>query len=192
MRALVFLFARFLPVLSQRPHPPPTTHNKPHKRHNKNLKTPPSPPKKQVYLSGHGGNEFMKFQDTQELMAGDVADALAQMAAKGRYRELLLVVETCQAATLYSRVRCVCFVSCLLCFVLCLCFCLFVCVCCWWWSFFCAASAALCTPATLSCCPKKHARTTTNHKQKTNNKQTARRACWRWRAASRARAATAT
>ena len=49
----------------------------------------------------------MKFQDTQELMAADVADALAQMAAKGRYRELLLVVETCQAATLYSRVRCV-------------------------------------------------------------------------------------
>jgi hypothetical protein len=23
----------------------------------------------QVYISGHGGNEFMKFQDTEELMA---------------------------------------------------------------------------------------------------------------------------
>lgn len=24
---------------------------------------------RQVYISGHGGNEFMKFQDTEELMA---------------------------------------------------------------------------------------------------------------------------
>ncbi|KAF8057151.1 PIG-K [Scenedesmus sp. PABB004] len=57
-----------------------------------------------VYISGHGGNEFMKFQDTAELMAQDVADAVQQMHEKGRYRELLLVVETCQAATLYSRI----------------------------------------------------------------------------------------
>lgn len=47
----------------------------------------------------------MKFQDTQELMAQDVADAIQQMHEKGRYRELLLVVETCQAATLYSRIK---------------------------------------------------------------------------------------
>jgi len=59
----------------------------------------------QVYISGHGGNEFMKFQDTAELMAQDVADAVAQMHQKGRYRELLLIVETCQAATLYSRMK---------------------------------------------------------------------------------------
>lgn len=36
---------------------------------------PPYPPTAayhaclQVYISGHGGNEFMKFQDTEELMA---------------------------------------------------------------------------------------------------------------------------
>lgn len=47
----------------------------------------------------------MKFQDTQELMAQDVADAIQQMYEKGRYRELLLVVETCQAATLYSKIQ---------------------------------------------------------------------------------------
>ena len=58
-----------------------------------------------VFLTGHGGNEFLKFQDQQELMAGDVADIIAQMRVKGRYRELLLVVETCQAATLFSRVK---------------------------------------------------------------------------------------
>jgi glycosylphosphatidylinositol transamidase (GPIT) subunit GPI8 len=35
----------------------------------------------------------------------DVADAIAQMHMKGRYRELLLIVETCQAATLYSKIQ---------------------------------------------------------------------------------------
>jgi hypothetical protein len=35
----------------------------------------------------------------------DVADAIAQMHVKGRYRELLLIVETCQAATLYSKIQ---------------------------------------------------------------------------------------
>lgn len=35
----------------------------------------------------------------------DVADAVAQMHVKGRYRELLLIVETCQAATLYSKIQ---------------------------------------------------------------------------------------
>jgi hypothetical protein len=46
---------------------------------------PPHPPPThpgellQVYISGHGGNEFMKFQDTEELMAADVADAVQQV-----------------------------------------------------------------------------------------------------------------
>ncbi|GIL77306.1 hypothetical protein Vretifemale_6785 [Volvox reticuliferus] len=57
-----------------------------------------------VYLSGHGGNEFIKFNDVEELLAQDLADALAQMAEKGRYRELLMIVETCEAATLLQRV----------------------------------------------------------------------------------------
>jgi glycosylphosphatidylinositol transamidase (GPIT) subunit GPI8 len=30
---------------------------------------------------------------------------IPQMHRKGRYKELLLVVETCQAATLYSRIK---------------------------------------------------------------------------------------
>ena len=44
----------------------------------------PAPPAliPQIYITGHGGNEFIKFQDQQELMAGDVADALAQVCRK--------------------------------------------------------------------------------------------------------------
>ncbi|PNH06692.1 GPI-anchor transamidase [Tetrabaena socialis] len=57
-----------------------------------------------VYLSGHGGDEFIKFNDVEELLAQDLADGLAQMAEKRRYRELLIIVETCQAATLLQRI----------------------------------------------------------------------------------------
>lgn len=38
-------------------------------------------------------------------MAQDVADTIAQMHEKGRYKEVLLISETCQASTLYSRVH---------------------------------------------------------------------------------------
>ena len=56
-----------------------------------------------VYLTGHGGDEFLKFQDAEEIGGWDVADALAQMWQMGRYHELLFMVDTCQANTLYSR-----------------------------------------------------------------------------------------
>lgn len=43
-------------------------------------------------------------QDVQELMSQDLADALQQMHEKGRYNELLLMVETCEAATLVDKI----------------------------------------------------------------------------------------
>ena len=56
-----------------------------------------------VYMSGHGGDEFLKFQDSEEIGAQDLADAFAQMAEKRRFRELLFITDTCQANTLYTR-----------------------------------------------------------------------------------------
>jgi len=38
-----------------------------------------------VYMTGHGGNEFLKFQDSEEISAFDLADAFAQMWEKKRY-----------------------------------------------------------------------------------------------------------
>jgi phosphatidylinositol glycan class K len=35
-------------------------------------------------MTGHGGDEFLKFQDVAELLAQDLADALDQMAEKDR------------------------------------------------------------------------------------------------------------
>ena len=37
-----------------------------------------------VYMTGHGGNEFLKFQDSEEIGAWDLADAFEQMWEKKR------------------------------------------------------------------------------------------------------------
>lgn len=56
-----------------------------------------------IYLTGHGGSEFLKFQDSEEMSAFDVADAVQQMWAKKRYNELLFMVDTCQANSMYTK-----------------------------------------------------------------------------------------
>lgn len=53
-----------------------------------------------IYLTGHGGDEFLKFSDHFELTAEELAEAARAMFAHRRCAELLLVVDTCQAATL--------------------------------------------------------------------------------------------
>jgi len=56
-----------------------------------------------IYLTGHGGDEFLKFQDVEEISSHDIADAFKQMHEKRRYNEILFIVDTCQANTLYKR-----------------------------------------------------------------------------------------
>ena len=56
-----------------------------------------------VYMTGHGGNEFLKFQDAEEISSFDLADAFAQMWEKKRYHEMLFMIDTCQANTMYSK-----------------------------------------------------------------------------------------
>jgi GPI-anchor transamidase subunit K len=38
-----------------------------------------------LYLTGHGGNEFLKFQDNEEVSAFDIGDAIGQMWEKRRW-----------------------------------------------------------------------------------------------------------
>ncbi|KAI5359606.1 putative peptidase C13, legumain [Septoria linicola] len=54
-----------------------------------------------IYMTGHGGNEFLKFQDSEEISSFDLADAFEQMWEKKRYHELLFMIDTCQANTMY-------------------------------------------------------------------------------------------
>lgn len=56
-----------------------------------------------VYMTGHGGKEFLKFQDAEEISAFDLADAFAQMWEKKRYHEMLFMIDTCQANTMYTK-----------------------------------------------------------------------------------------
>ncbi|KAI0391397.1 peptidase C13 family-domain-containing protein [Xylariaceae sp. FL0594] len=56
-----------------------------------------------VYMTGHGGNEFLKFQDAEEIGAHDLANAFEQMWEKRRYHEILFMIDTCQANTMYSK-----------------------------------------------------------------------------------------
>jgi len=57
-----------------------------------------------VYMTGHGGNEFLKFQDNEEISAFDIADAFEQMWQKKRYNEIFFMVDTCQANTMFSKI----------------------------------------------------------------------------------------
>ncbi|CAI5756639.1 unnamed protein product [Candida verbasci] len=56
-----------------------------------------------IYMTGHGGNEFLKFQDAEEIGAYDLADAFEQMFEKKRYNEILFMIDTCQANTMYEK-----------------------------------------------------------------------------------------
>lgn len=83
-----------------------------------------------IYLTGHGGDGFLKFQDSEEITNVDLADAIQQMWEKQRYKpslllnilillshiidilyslmidryhEMLFIVDTCQAASLYQK-----------------------------------------------------------------------------------------
>lgn len=58
-----------------------------------------------LYMTGHGGDEFLKFQDSEELQSHDLADAVKQMKEKHRFKELLIMIDTCQAATLFSQLQ---------------------------------------------------------------------------------------
>ncbi|KAJ3294877.1 glycosylphosphatidylinositol anchor biosynthesis [Rhizoclosmatium sp. JEL0117] len=57
-----------------------------------------------IFMTGHGGKEFLKFQDAEEIGSHDVGDAIAQMHEKKRYNEIFFMIDTCQAATMYRHI----------------------------------------------------------------------------------------
>ncbi len=57
-----------------------------------------------LYITGHGGENFMKFQDNEQMLGEDIADVVAEMARLGRFGRLTLVVDTCKAATFCQHI----------------------------------------------------------------------------------------
>jgi GPI-anchor transamidase subunit K len=56
-----------------------------------------------IYFTGHGGEDFLKFHDENEISSREIADAFEQMWQKRRYKEILFITDTCQAESLSSR-----------------------------------------------------------------------------------------
>lgn len=56
-----------------------------------------------IFITGHSGEEFIKFQDWEELTSTDIADAFKQMQQQRRYKQIFWVSDTCQAATLQNQ-----------------------------------------------------------------------------------------
>ncbi|KAL7533913.1 hypothetical protein ACHAXR_007670 [Thalassiosira sp. AJA248-18] len=58
-----------------------------------------------VYLTGHGGDNFFKFQDGEELMSNDIASVFSQMYELKRYNQILFISDTCQAFTMADEIK---------------------------------------------------------------------------------------
>jgi len=57
-----------------------------------------------IYLTGHGGDGFLKFQDAEELTNVDLADAIEAMFQHNRYNELFVIADTCQSESMYQKI----------------------------------------------------------------------------------------
>ena len=53
-----------------------------------------------MYLTGHGGDSFLKFQDNDEITSVQLAEIFQYMHQRDQYREILFLADTCQAFTL--------------------------------------------------------------------------------------------
>ncbi|KAL3872032.1 hypothetical protein ACJMK2_040002 [Sinanodonta woodiana] len=56
-----------------------------------------------VYMTGHGGDGFLKFQDSEEISSVELADAFQQMWQKRRYHEIFFMIDTCQAESMFQK-----------------------------------------------------------------------------------------
>lgn len=65
-----------------------------------------SGPKSKIFffMNGHGGDSFLKIQDTMVFRNVDLADALKEMQVKERFGEILIVLDTCQAFSMFNYV----------------------------------------------------------------------------------------
>ncbi|KAH8032871.1 hypothetical protein HPB51_003254 [Rhipicephalus microplus] len=56
-----------------------------------------------IDFARHGGDGFLKFQDSEEVTNVELADAFEQMWQKRRYHEIFFMIDTCQAESMFKR-----------------------------------------------------------------------------------------
>ena len=54
-------------------------------------------------MTGHGGDQFFKFQDEEEITANDFATLMDEMHVRNKYSKVLFITDTCQAFTLVDK-----------------------------------------------------------------------------------------
>ena len=57
-----------------------------------------------VFFNGHGGDNFFKIQDTEVLSSEDFAKVYNEMNIKRKYHSVLMLIDTCEAMSLYDKV----------------------------------------------------------------------------------------
>ncbi|KAJ1613201.1 glycosylphosphatidylinositol transamidase [Cryptosporidium canis] len=56
-----------------------------------------------IFLTGHGGDGFLKFQDFEEMTSLELSNAIREMKAQKRFNKMFIISETCQASTLHNH-----------------------------------------------------------------------------------------
>lgn len=57
-----------------------------------------------MYWNGHGGENFFKIQDTDLVHSEDLAKTIDEMHLKGSYKEMIFMLDTCEALSLFDQV----------------------------------------------------------------------------------------
>ena len=56
-----------------------------------------------IYFNGHGGENFFKIQDTELIHSEDLGKTFQEMYAKGMYKEVFFILDTCHASSLFDQ-----------------------------------------------------------------------------------------
>ena len=57
-----------------------------------------------IYMTGHGGDQFFKFHDQTEMTSVDIANIIHEMKLLKRFKNMMWIVDTCQAFTLQNDI----------------------------------------------------------------------------------------
>lgn len=58
-----------------------------------------------LYLTGHGGNEFLKFHLDKQFTAGQFKEMVSEMKRIHQFEKLLIILDTCQAETFFNYIN---------------------------------------------------------------------------------------
>lgn len=55
-----------------------------------------------MYWNGHGGENFFKIADTDLVHSEDLAKVFDEMYLKGLYKEIVFLLDTCEALSMFD------------------------------------------------------------------------------------------